>query len=61
MWCPKCKVLVLISGKFCQDCGETLTADKTKCPYCKEDIYRGHKFCPECGKPIQEEGGGKKN
>ncbi|MGZ5493907.1 MAG: double zinc ribbon domain-containing protein, partial [Thermoanaerobaculia bacterium] len=35
-------------GKFCQECGATLSA-KRKCSGCGHEAEGTPKFCPDCG------------
>jgi len=43
--CPKCGKKTH-KGKFCSECGASLSA---KCPKCGIDLQTNAKFCPECG------------
>lgn len=45
IFCPQCSKLTG-EGKFCNNCGASLTL---KCPKCKVQSQAGTKFCGECG------------
>ncbi len=45
--CPTCNAQTQ-GGKFCQECGASLSGKMT-CPACRKEIKAGSKFCPECG------------
>ena len=46
--CPGCGNRVP-KGKFCIECGATLSTGERKCPKCGADVPAGGKFCLECG------------
>ncbi len=46
--CPQCGAEAPPSGKFCANCGASLTGP-VACPKCGTEAPRGTKFCPECG------------
>jgi hypothetical protein len=48
--CPHCGAAVN-GGKFCQQCGQTLTA-KPCCPKCHAPMEPGSRFCADCGTPV---------
>ena len=45
--CPQCKFENLITNKFCQNCGVSLT--HKVCPECKTSVPVNVKNCPNCG------------
>jgi membrane protease subunit (stomatin/prohibitin family) len=47
--CPKCGEET-IKGKFCQHCGQRLSA---VCPKCGTELGLDAKFCPECGERLE--------
>jgi membrane protease subunit (stomatin/prohibitin family) len=47
--CPKCGE-VTAKGKFCQNCGQRLSAI---CPKCGTELGLGAKFCAECGERLE--------
>jgi membrane protease subunit (stomatin/prohibitin family) len=47
--CPKCNAQG-VSGKFCANCGQPLSAAPKKCE-CGNELAPGAKFCANCGKP----------
>jgi len=44
--CPKCGAEVPKKSKFCNDCGNKMTAT---CPKCGTEVKQNVKFCNECG------------
>ena len=57
--CPKCKVLVADTAKFCIKCGFNIKNHEEEnskyfCPECGTEFSDG-KFCPECGYNIESE------
>lgn len=55
--CPKCNAAIVISDKFCQNCGTDLTSlnHSKKCQKCGFESAKGSKFCSNCGAKILDE------
>ena len=51
--CLKCGTENPNTSKFCNDCGEKLSAEKIICPKCKTENQPGTKFCSNCGTSLQ--------
>lgn len=49
MICPNCQTENPPGSKFCNECGQKLSA---KCAICEHDNPPGAKFCNECGAPL---------
>jgi predicted amidophosphoribosyltransferase len=68
--CPHCKHQLLLSAKFCRNCGKKVEedqvipskkeegkVDRTRkyCPHCGQHILLGAKFCRNCGKKLEQD------
>jgi class 3 adenylate cyclase/tetratricopeptide (TPR) repeat protein len=49
MQCPNCQAENPEKAKFCQECGEKLSA---RCPQCNAELPPNAKFCLECGAKV---------
>ena len=58
--CPNCGKPVRPGGKFCGNCGQTLSsttsspASTSSCPHCGKPVRQGAQFCSHCGETITQ-------
>lgn len=50
--CPKCSKPNTQGTRFCADCGEKLSVEKTTCTACHSENPAGAKYCHQCGVPL---------
>ena len=55
MRCERCGAENRDGVRFCEDCGERLSA---ACPHCRAHVPMGKRFCGSCGEPLEVARGG---